>query len=55
MILIVADPEAMFEQAVSAGASVISPVAAGHGWLVGRIADPFVHHWEIGHPLMTGT
>jgi PhnB protein len=23
----------------------------GHGWRVGRIADPFGYHWEIGRPL----
>jgi hypothetical protein len=23
-----------------------------HGWLVGRIEDPFGHHWEIGKPLV---
>ena len=22
-----------------------------HGWRVGRIVDPFGHHWEIGKPL----
>jgi len=22
-----------------------------YGWRVGRIADPFGHHWEIGKPL----
>jgi PhnB protein len=48
MILTVADPDAVFDQAVRAGASVVSPVCEGHGWRVGRIADPFGHHWEIG-------
>jgi PhnB protein len=23
-----------------------------HGWLLGRIEDPFGHHWEIGKPLI---
>jgi len=23
-------------------------------WRVGRIADPFGHHWEIGKPLADG-
>jgi uncharacterized glyoxalase superfamily protein PhnB len=23
----------------------------GHGWRIGRVVDPFGHHWEIGHPL----
>jgi PhnB protein len=50
MVLTVADPDAMFQQAVAAGAEVVYPVSEGHGWRVGRIADPFGHHWEIGCP-----
>jgi PhnB protein len=26
-----------------------------YGWRVGRIADPFGHHWEIGKPLDDGS
>jgi PhnB protein len=26
-------------------------VREAHGWLFGRIEDPFGHHWEIGKPL----
>jgi PhnB protein len=48
MILTVPDPDAVFDQAVRAGASPVSPVSEEHGWRVGRIADPFGHHWEIG-------
>jgi PhnB protein len=22
-----------------------------YGWRVGRLADPFGHHWEIGKPI----
>jgi hypothetical protein len=22
-----------------------------HGWRLGRLADPFGLHWEVGHPL----
>ncbi|WP_031497600.1 VOC family protein [Bryobacter aggregatus] len=51
MILTVEDPAAVFEQAVAAGATVVSPVQKGHGWLLGRCLDPFGHHWEIGKPL----
>jgi PhnB protein len=51
MILTVADPDALFDQAVRAGASVVNPVSEEHGWRVGRIADPFGHHWEIGRPV----
>ncbi len=25
-----------------------------YGWRVGRIVDPFGHHWEIGKPLADG-
>ena len=52
MVLIVADPDALFNRAVSAGATVVWPVSdQSYGWRVGRIADPFGHHWEIGKPL----
>jgi PhnB protein len=51
MILVVADPDAAFAAAIAAGASEVSPVGEGHGWRVGRVADPFGHHWEIGREL----
>lgn len=51
MILTVADPDAVFAHALEAGASQVTAVSEGHGWRVGRIADPFGHHWEIGRPL----
>ncbi|HEY4335592.1 MAG TPA: VOC family protein [Puia sp.] len=51
MILTVADPDAMFARALAAGATEIFPVGEGHGWRLGRLADPFGLHWEIGHPL----
>jgi len=51
MILTVADPDAVFAQALQAGASTVWPISEGHGWRVGRVADPFGHHWEIGRPL----
>ena len=50
--LIVDDPDAAFAQAVSQGATVVSPVVdQPYGWRVGRVVDPFGHHWEIGKPL----
>ena len=52
MVLTVADPQAVFDQAVLAGATQIWPVHEEYGWLLGRIVDPFGHHWEIGKPLM---
>lgn len=51
MILTVTDPDALFAQAVAAGAIEVFPVSEGYGWRVGRIADPFGLHWEIGRPL----
>jgi PhnB protein len=47
MLLSVADPEAMFQRVLRAGGKEISPVAEQHGWRVGRVVDPFGHHWEI--------
>ena len=51
MILTVDDPDAVFERAVAAGGKVIWPVADQYGWRIGRICDPYGHHWEIGKPL----
>src|SRR4051794_38184590 len=52
MILTVDDPDGVFARAVAAGASEVSPVAdQDYGWRVGRVVDPFGHHWEIGKPL----
>jgi PhnB protein len=51
MILTVPDPDAVFVQAVAAGATEVHPVIEMHGWRVGRVVDPFGHHWEIGRPL----
>lgn len=51
MILTVEDPDAVFAQAIAAGAMEVGAVSEGHGWRIGRIADPFGHHWEIGKPL----
>jgi len=41
MILTVAEPEAVFRQALAAGATASAPVSQEHGWRVGRLADPF--------------
>ena len=51
MILIVDDPESVFAKAIAAGATEIFPVDEEHGWRLGRLADPFGLHWEIGHQL----
>ena len=51
IILTVEDPDAAFARAVTAGATVVWPVSEQYGWRIGRIVDPFGHHWEIGKPL----
>lgn len=52
MVVTVDDPDAVFQQAVAAGAAVVYPVEdQPYGWRVGRVIDPFGHHWEIGKPL----
>ena len=51
IILTVPDPDAVFHQAINAGATQVYDVSEGHGWRVGRIADPYGHHWEIGRPV----
>ncbi len=51
MLLRVEDPDAVVAQAVAAGATEVMAVTEAWGWRVGRIADPYGHHWEIGRPL----
>jgi PhnB protein len=51
MLLIVEDPDAAIARAVDAGATEVYAAADEHGWRLGRVADPFGHHWEIGKPL----
>jgi len=51
MILTVADPDAVFTEACAAGARAVHPITDGHGWRVGRVEDPYGHHWEIGRQL----
>jgi len=55
MVMVAEDPDAAFERAVAAGSTVVWPVSdQPYGWRVGRIVDPFGHHWEIGKPLTEG-
>jgi PhnB protein len=52
LVMIVDDPDAAFARAVAAGARVVRPVIdEPYQWRVGRVIDPFGHHWEIGKPL----
>jgi len=50
MVLVVSDPDAAFERAVKAGAKVVVDMKDDYGWRLGRVVDPYGHHWEIGRP-----
>jgi PhnB protein len=52
LLLTVAEPDAAVARAVAAGATEVVAVSDGHGWRLGRVLDPFGHHWEIGRPLV---
>ena len=51
MILTVDHPDEVFAQALAAGARQIVAMENNYGWRLGRLVDPYGHHWEIGHPL----
>jgi PhnB protein len=51
MVMVVNEPDQAFAKAVAAGAATVWPVENQHGWRIGRVVDPFGHHWEIGKPL----
>lgn len=56
MVMVVDDPDAVFARAIAAGATVVWPVDdQPYHWRVGRLVDPFGHHWEIGKPLGSGS
>jgi PhnB protein len=50
-LLVVEDPQSVTDAGVGAGAKLTGPVTEEHGWLLGRVVDPFGHEWEIGRPL----
>ena len=52
LLLRVDDPAAVQARAVALGATEVDAVTPSHGWLLGRINDPFGHAWEIGKPLI---
>lgn len=54
LVLVVSDPDAVFTRAVAAGAKIVQPMENNYGWRLGRVVDPFGHHWEIGKPLSDG-
>ena len=51
LLLVVDDPHAVVARALELGATERDTVHEEHGWLLGRIRDPFGHEWEIGRPL----
>jgi PhnB protein len=51
LILSVDDPDAVFEQAVGAGAAIVAPIHEEYGWRTGRVTDPFGHDWEMSKQL----
>lgn len=54
LALIVDDPDGLADRATAAGAVLVYAVAdQPYGWRLGRVADPYGHHWEIGKPLPT--
>lgn len=49
MVIIVDDPDTVYDDAIAAGATVVCPVRdEEYGWRIGKLLDPFGHHWEIG-------
>jgi len=51
IIFTVADPDVMFARAIKAGAAQVYAVSEEHGWRIGRVVDPYGHHWEICSPV----
>ena len=54
MVLVVDDPDGMFVRTVKAGATIVREMNNDYGWRLGRVVDPYGHHWEIGKPLSEG-
>jgi PhnB protein len=52
MLLIVDDPDEAVARAVTEGATEVRAVVEEYQWRLGRIVDPYGHHWEIGKPLV---
>lgn len=51
MILQTTKADALFENALRYGATVICPMTTEAHWRIGKLKDPFGHIWEIGYPL----
>ncbi len=54
IVLVVDDPDAVFDRGIAAGATSVNAVHEDYGWRLGRLLDPYGHHWEIGKPLAEG-
>ncbi len=54
LVMVVNDPDAAFARAIDAGAKEVWAVSNEHGWRLGRVVDPYGHHWEIGKPMRDG-
>jgi PhnB protein len=52
MIFTCHNPEEVFANALSQGATQICPVTTEEDWKIGKLKDPFGHIWEIGCPLL---
>ena len=52
LLLRVDDPTAVQARAVALGAKEVDTVKSSHGWLMGRIIDPFGHDWKTGKPFV---
>lgn len=54
IVLTAPDPDAAFARAIAAGAAEIHGVCEAHGWRMGRLVDPYGHHWEVSCPVGDG-
>ena len=52
MLLIVDDPDAVVDARSRRARRWSTRACDEHGWRLGRVLDPFGHHWEIGKPLI---
>ena len=49
IVILVDDPDAVYDHAIANGATVECPVRdEPYGWRIGKLRDPFGHAWEIG-------
>lgn len=49
------DPDALFEKAAAAGATVVMPMQDfDYGYRQGILKDPFGHHWQLQKKIVTG-